>query len=131
MRIILIIITIVVIWFVVSILRIYSSKNKIRKYNIANGGLKSYFPNFTRILENKYGMVFKYDDGMRFCYSIVKNTGELKIGLSQELDNTILIFSEFTKDGKTQKGKNVKLYYEKDDEFIIESINISIKNLSI
>jgi hypothetical protein len=124
--ILIIIVAVIVIWAI-------SSKNsddeKVREYYNNSGGFKSNFPNFINILENDFGMILKYDDGRKFCYKKNDNSGELNIGLKLEMNNVRVMFSEFTKNGHTQKGTNVTFHSDTDNELLTRSVKKSIENL--
>ncbi|MGX9987534.1 hypothetical protein [Soonwooa purpurea] len=117
------------------IIWVFASSNndneKIRDYNNQTGGLKNRHQKFVNILEKKYDMSLKYDDGRKIYYEKKYPNGDLNIGLKLEFDNSHVIFSEFTKNSGTLiKGKNVT-YYNYDDKIIEKSINTSILDLPL
>ncbi len=120
---IIVIIAAIIIWAVVS------NKNdneKIRDFYNETGGLIQRHQKFTEILQQKYGMKLKYDDGRKFCYKKAVASGELNIGLKLEMDNTGTIFSELIQNGASNKGKNVTYYNNANKQLLEDSIKMSI-----
>ncbi|KQR91995.1 hypothetical protein ASG01_13435 [Chryseobacterium sp. Leaf180] len=124
---IVIIIAAIIIWAIVSN---NTDNEKIREHNNRQGGLKSQFLSFSNILENKFNMNLKYDDGRMIRYKKEVSIGELNIGVHLDYANFKIIYSEIIKkDGTIIKGQNVTYPIVDDVKLMEDSINFSIKNL--